>query len=558
MKKFKKAFAIVLALAVVLSMSVAPTFAAGDGTITINNAVSGHTYTAYQIFKGDLSGATLSNVKWGDDITAAGKTALETAYNATGPQAVADAVAEEKDAVVFADHVGTNVSGGKAGSLSGTTYTISGLEDGYYMIVDTYTPAANEENVTYSRYMVQLVGTATVNNKAEKPTVDKKIVDGEKRVENNTANIGDTITYEITSAVPDMTGYKEYYMDFSDTLSKGLTYDNGSLKVYVGDTELNADNYTVTVGDYDATSGTAIAVHLKDLKSRSTGENAVYTQDATIRITYTAKVNDAAVIGNTGNPNTVTLDYTNKPSDSGDGTPDNEEDVPHGTTPSEEVKTFVTEIELTKVDMKDKSKLAGAVFNVKGTQINKVLIKGEHFVANAEGNYYLLKEGTYTTTVPTDNTKDKYAMEGENYQRFNKEAYATTSVQEEANVEFQVVTGSDGVIKVTGLKEGTYTFTEIQAPDGYNLLPSPLTVVVESNIDQVSDTVAFAWSKGTASTADVTVDNNGVFKFTVENGTGAELPSTGGIGTTIFYVLGALLVVGAGVLLVTRRRMKTN
>ena len=551
MKRMRKLMALVIAVAMVLAMGVS-VFAAGDGTITITDAVNGHTYTAYQIFKGDLSDGVLSNIDWGNGINDAGKAALRSAYsledNASAAK-VAEAIGTgDSAAVAFADHVGSNVTGGTAGSLSGTTYTISGLEDGYYMVVDTYTPQQDEEGVTYSRYMVQLVGEATVKNKAVKPEVEKKIVEGEKKVEGNTANIGDDVSYEITSTVPDMTGYKEYYMDFSDTLSKGLTYNN-DLKVYIGETQLAADAYTLTVGDYDATNGTSISIHLKDLVSRNAAQNAQ------IKITYTAKVNDNAVIGNTGNPNTVKLDYSNNPADSGNGTPDDGNDGVQGETPKETVKTFVTEIELTKVDGDNQAPLAGAVFNVKGSQINKVILTGDHFVEAADGTFYLLKDGTYTTKAPTEQTADKYESTETKYK---KEAYTTTSVQETANVEFQVVTGEDGKLKVTGLKEGTYTFTEIQAPDGYNLLDAPITVVIGSNADGLEDLNAFKWTKETGSSDNVTVDTNGTFKFTVENNKGSELPTTGGIGTTIFYIVGAILVVGGGILLVSRRRMSSN
>ena len=551
MKRMRKLMALVIAVAMVLAMGVS-VFAAGDGTITITDAVDGHTYTAYQIFKGDLSDGVLSNIDWGNGINDAGKAALRSAYsledNASAAK-VAEAIGTgDSAAVAFADHVGSNVTGGTAGSLSGTTYTISGLEDGYYMVVDTYTPQQDEEGVTYSRYMVQVVGEATVKNKAVKPEVEKKIVEGSKKVEGNTANIGDDVSYEITSTVPDMTGYKEYYMDFSDTLSKGLTYNN-DLKVYIGETQLAADAYTLTVGDYDATNGTSISIHLKDLVSRNAAQNAQ------IKITYTAKVNDNAVIGNTGNPNTVKLDYSNNPADSGNGTPDDGNDGVQGETPKETVKTFVTEIELTKVDGDNQAPLAGAVFNVKGSQINKVILTGDHFVEAADGTFYLLKDGTYTTKAPTEQTADKYESTETKYK---KEAYTTTSVQETANVEFQVVTGEDGKLKVTGLKEGTYTFTEIQAPDGYNLLDAPITVVIGSNADGLEDLNAFKWTKETGSSDNVTVDTNGTFKFTVENNKGSELPTTGGIGTTIFYIVGAILVVGGGILLVSRRRMSSN
>ena len=531
--------------------------AAGDGSIVINNAVTGHTYTAYQIFSGkwDANTAKLSDIQWGTGISAAGQTALETAYSKTGAAAVAGAI-ENTDAAAqaFANNIGegSNLGTGTTGSFGtgddATTYTIPNLEDGYYMIVDTYTPADGEKDVYYARYMIQKVGTATVNNKADKPEVDKKIVEGTAKVVESTANIGDTVTYEITSRVPDMTGYKEYYMDFSDTLSKGLTYDANSLSVSIGGTTLAADAYTLTVGEYSATDGTSITVHLKDLVSRE------YAKDAAIVITYTAKVNDAAVIGNAGNPNTVKLTYSNNPRNSGDGTPDNNNDGVKGETPDRTVKTFVTELELVKVDKDNKTtKLAGAVFNVVGTEINKVLITGEHFVEATDGAYWKLKDNKgYTTKAPNDQIQDQYEADGKKY---NKVAYATESVQETKDVAFQVVTGSDGIIKLTGLKEGTYTFTEIQAPDGYNLLENLITVTISSNIDRTDKTAAFAWS---ATNAQETETGSGKFTFTVENGQGNTLPSTGGIGTTLFYIGGGILVLAAVILLVTKRRMSAN
>ena len=573
MKKLKRIMALVIAMAMVLSMNLAA-FAAGHGSITINNAESNHKYTAYQILKGTFGDGKLSDVDWGDDITAAGKTALYTKYGLTGENQTAAKVAEaiaasttntaatagDSKAIEFANTVDTNVSGGKTGSLSGTTYTISDLDDGYYMIVDTWTgdaTAVQGEDYTLARYMVQLVGTAEVNNKADKPTVDKEIVDAPSQDKNSsTANIGDTVDYKVTSKVPEYAGYKEYYMNFTDTLSKGLTFKNGEttttskngVTVKIGGATVSPDAYDVIVGDYSETDGTSIQIKLKDLVSRK------YTVGAAIEITYAATVNDAAVIGNTGNPNTVKLNYSNKPLNSGNGTPD--DDIPGdvtGETPNSEVTTFVTEIELTKIDADDTTtKLAGAVFKVNATSINKVLITGEEFVEDASGTYYKLTDGKYTTEEPTTATASQYASQTIKYK---KQAYATTSEQEAANQEFEVVTGADGIIKISGLKEGTYTFTEIQAPDGYNLLSTPITVVVKSNIATITKPADFAWDKDTGSSDSVTVDN-GTFKFQVENNSGTQLPSTGGIGTTIFYVVGAILVIGAGVVLITRRRME--
>jgi len=575
MKNMKKILALLVAvLMIVASMSA---FAAGDGSIVINNAVSGHTYTAYQIFTGkwDANTAKLSDIEWGTGISAAGKTALEKAYNATGAAGVAGALgSDDEDAQEFANYIGetTNLATGSTGSFGtgddATKYTIPNLEDGYYMIVDTYTPAEGEKDVYYARYMIQKVGTATVNNKADKPEVDKKIVEGTAKVVESTAKIGDTVNYEITSRVPDMTGYKEYYMDFSDTLSKGLTYDVNSLSVSIGGTTLESDAYTLAVGEYSATDGTSITVHLKDLVYRK------YAKDAPIVITYTAKVNDAAVIGNAGNPNTVKLVYSNNPRNSGDGTPDNNNDGVKGETPEKTVKTFVVGIRLTKVNTDDE-KLEGAVFNIVGTEINKVLITGEKFEAAANGQYYKLAgDKGYTTKAPNAQIASQYAeLQGtapdyEGTPKYNKVAYTTPSVQETKDVTFQVTSGTDGVIELKGLHEGTFTFTEIQAPDGYNLLTKPIIVTITSNIAEVSSTTPFAWSAtkkegtdGTAAALQLTkIGDSDVYEFTfdVVNNSGSTLPSTGGMGTTILYVGGSILVILAAVLLITKRRMNAE
>ena len=549
-KMMKRIGAVLLAVAMMAAVSVTA-WAAGHSSITINNAVAGHTYTAYQILSGNYSEGTLSNVDWGNGISATGQSALETLYNVSGAPAVAGAIAEDSatdPARKVAEAIGTSVvaANGKTGSFNDGSkqYTISDLDDGYYIIVDTYTPAEGETNVTISRYMVDVAGNAEINNKAETPTVDKTIVEDGKDVDQNTANIGDEVNFKITSAVPDMTGYKEYYMDFNDTLSKGLTYKADSLSVSIGGTTLNANAYTLSVGDYSATNGTSIVVHLKDMVSRK------YEKDAAIVITYTATVNDKAVIGNAGNPNTVNLEYSNNPQNSGDGQPDNDNDGVQGKTPDSTTNTFVTGIELTKLIKDTDTPLAGAVFNVKGTQINKVLITGDHYVVAEAGTFYKLTDGTYTDKEPTTATQSSYASTTTKY---SKQAYATTSQQEAANVNFEVISGADGKIVINGLKEGTYTFTEIQAPSGYNLLSEPITVVVESNIATITSATDFEWSVGSGSSNTVSV-KNGVFVFDVENAKGTELPSTGGIGTYVFTIAGAAIMAVAAGLLVIRRK----
>ena len=554
--------AVALADSTSTSVSAATAKGTGNFSITMTGAEDGHTFTAYRIFDGDVdTEGKLSNITWAygvntSTIVADLKTAGLTLDDDATAADVATALAAQSDdsatMIKVADvfYAAKGSATGSASSKTGDDYVITGQTAGYYLVTDAYTSTADEGAATLSRNILAVVGDVTAAVKNTKPEVEKKIVENNAEVEANTANIGDTVTYHLNSTVPNMAGYKEYYMDFTDTLSKGLTYDSTSgITVSVGGTEIDEDDYTVTVGTYDATNGTTITVHLKDMVSRS----SIYTTGAAIKVELKATVNDAAVIGNTGNPNKVKLSYSNNPNNSGDGTPDNDNDGVKGETPEDTVNTFVTEIELTKVDASTQAALAGAVFNIKGSQINKVLVTGERFVADASGTYYLLTDDTYTQTAPTDLTKAQYATDDSGaYKLYKKEAYSTTSEQETADVEFQAVTGSDGKIKVTGLKEGTYTFTEIQAPTGYNKLSSPIVITVTSNIDSISGETAFTWS---FSKDGATATSIGTYAFTVENNSGSTLPSTGGMGTTILYIAGGIMVLLAGVYLITKRRM---
>lgn len=563
-KTLKHSLACLIALAMLVVMAI-PAFAAGHGSITINNAVAEHTYTAYKILAGDTFDGKLSNVSWGDGVTDAGKTALYTKYGLTGDNQTAEKVAEaiaasttntaatadDSKAIEFANTVGTNVQNGKSGDFTATTtYKITDLDDGYYMIVDNFADAKQT-----SRYMVQLVGEATVNNKIDKPTVDKAIVTGTNtKSDYNTAQIGDKVDYVLTATTPQYDGYKEYYIDFNDTLSKGLTYDaNTGITVKVNGTAIDANNYVVTIGYYDATNGTAIKVHLKDMVSRST----TFPVGSTIEVSYSALVNDNAVIGKAGNTNTAKLAYSNDPLNSGDGTPDNageeggNDGLINGESADSKTYTFVTELDLTKVIADTTTPLEGAVFNVKGNTINKVLITGTHFVEDTNGTYYALNDGTYTTNAPTTATASQY-KDSTGATKYAKVAYGDSSVQETANVDFQVISESEGKVKVTGLKEGTYTIEEIQAPDGYNKLANLITIVVTSNVATITDAEQFAW---TITVDGKEVSNTGTAAYNIENKAGTTLPSTGGIGTYIVVIAG-LAIVAAGVILMTKRSKK--
>lgn len=562
MKKMRKILSLMLTMIMVFTMS-ANVFAAEDTkhTITITNTKSGHTYEAYQIFKGDLNstGKILSNIEWGDgvkstELLAALKedTKLTTNFaEAATAEDVAAVVAKlDSEALdAFAAVVGKYL-----GAVAGTStenssqYTIQVTGDGYYFVKDKDNSVSNAGDA-YTKYILKVVGDVTVAAKADAPSLDKKIKEGEKKVDANNGSVGDVVQYELTSKVPNMDGYKKYFFIVHDTMSSGLTFNN-DVAVKVGDQTLTKDtDYTVTTSSVN--EGTAIEIVLK---------NFIQYKDQAgkaITITYSATINENAVIGDVGNPNTAHLEYSNNPNvtPSGEDKPGEGEKDVTGETPKDIVITYVTGIELVKTD-KEGKRLTGAEFKIEGTKLNKVKVIKETFTEDVNGTYYLLKDGTYTETVPEDETADKYADTTKKYIKEEKVEWITKT--EEVSVTATV--GDDGVLRFEGLGEGTYEITEIKAPDGYNLLKSPITVVItcteptEVNTAADKATWKYTLSDAMSTEGDVTAEG-GKIKLTVVNQSGAELPETGGIGTTIFYVVGAILVIGAAVVLITRRRM---
>lgn len=335
MKTVKRALALVLALTLLLAMN-ATVFAADDTyTITISgdNVVAGHTYEAYQIFKGDLaekdSKTILSNIEWGSGVNG---DALLTALKAdatlgndfkdcaTAAQ-VADVLAtygsDAEKTQQFAKLAGANLNAAVARTStwneSGTNYSISSLAPGYYLVKDKDDSAPSSD--AYTRYILQVVHNVTVNAKTDVPTVDKNIKEGDTSVKANNASIGDVINYEVKSAVPDMTGYTKYFFVLNDTMSKGLTFNN-DVAVTIGDTTLDADKYTVAYNTDTATGITTIEIVIKDFIN--------YTKGAAILVTYSATLNqDASLDPVAGNPNKVQLTYSNNPNVDGKGDPKN-------------------------------------------------------------------------------------------------------------------------------------------------------------------------------------------------------------------------------------------
>ena len=512
MKHSKKLASLLLAL--VMALSLAVTAFADEPTtysITINNSTAGHTYEAYQIFTGDLAtneagNKVLSNIVWGSGVSEAGQTALGDAAAKT------ETLKTEADAKAFAKAVAPylTTAAGSANTVTDGKYVISGLAAGYYLVKDQ-DGSLTGDNDSYTEYIIQVVGNVTATPKSDVPEVQKKVKDINDSTDTTKTDWQDSADYDIGDSIPfqlkatladNVSSYTTYKVVFHDTLSKGLTYNNDA-KVYIDGTETNGFTVTATV---NADGITTLTVSCDDVKALGAGNSSVIT------VEYTAKLNENAVLGSAGNPNEVYLEYSNNPNKSENG--NNET----GETPKDVVIVFTYKTIINKVDSEN-APLTGAAFKL------EKLIKGKD---GAAGTWTTVKEFTVDET--------------------------TTS------------------FTFSGLDDGQYKLTETKTPAGYNTI-DPIYFVIEATHDATADTPALTVLKayltdengnkktevkdGETVNIDLgTVDlTAGSITTTVVNKSGSELPSTGGIGTTIFYVLGGVLVLAAVVLLVTKKRM---
>ena len=556
--KHVKRFSTLLA-ALVMMLAMTSSAFAYTITLTPNSDDKGtHTYEAYQVFTGDLYEKSedekiLSNIVWGSGVDGAALLAelKTTKFGEATPFAACTNAAEvadvlekfdndaentQKFADIAAKHLAT-----KAGEGSDK---IENLDAGYYLVKDKDGSQDGKEDAAYTRFILEVVSDVTATVKSEVPSVDKKIKDGEKKLSAASASIGDKVPYEITSKVPDMTGYNKYFFVLNDTMDKGLTFNN-DVAITIGSKTLAKDtDFTVETGKVG--DKTTVKIVLKNFIQ--------YKKDDAISVTYSATLNEKADLSATGNANEVKLTYSNNPNYDYEGKPENPDepgpDEPKGETPEVQTKTFTTGIELIKVDSADETKtLTGAKFKIEGEGVVVTLVNKDVYKKDAEGTYYMLKDGTYTTTAPKDDTKDKYDDEG-------KQKYAkVTEVVEETKKEPVSAEGyvdKDGHLKFEGLNAGTYTITEVVAPKGYNLLKDPVKVEIKAALNDEKQTCT--WSAKMDDTEDLTANENNLFEVKIKNKSGATLPSTGGIGTRIFYGLGTVLVLGAGIVLISRKR----
>ncbi len=614
MKTMKKMMAFVIACVMVLAMA-APVMAA---SITLTDEPDkykdSHTYNVYQIFTGDIGTLdgkeVLQNVKYGANYGDTGASVPKSVLDAVGSDARAYAALLLDDDTTNGEVKGTPI----ATLTKDNGFKAENLATGYYLIVDTVNGSLAAGDAL-AQYIVQVLKDTTMETKKDVTESSKVITsDDHPATEGGDANpgvstdgktdnvsVGDKVNFTITAKVPaHATDYDYYYFIINDTLSAGLTLDPASIVV-----KTSKDNATLAVNtDYKVYTGSDVTP-VEEGETPHTFEVALVDAKAhpgeTITVTYSATLNENAVIGGEGNLNTETVTYSNNPNEKYDGTqdkdkpgkPDSTKEVPTGETPAEETKTFTSGIKLQKLDQ-DGNALSGASFTIEGDSINKIVKNVEAFEAAADGTYYKLKTGAYTTAAPqtvdkmieapsgatdgyvvaeTDFEGATIEVEGKKYRvvnngetpthilkKKNSELYDSTetkykkttteTVEETTEHKSQELpVNADGTLNFKGLGAGTYTIKETVVPTGYTKAQDVTVVITFDNTEKKFT----ATVNGTAVSEDATLK---LFPVDVVNVAGNVLPSTGGVGTKMFYLIGAILVLGAGILLVSRRRAR--
>ena len=528
MKNLRKVLVLVLALMVVFAFS-AMAFADGDppttpkGSITVTNPVTDPnaektTYEAYRIFDMTTNGATDDKGNY----TAVAYTINSDweeffiGENAPGAAYLVDENNEEgtlNGITVYGQTKYINITDDNVAEFAKKAFEYAQNKSVTATISVTVDKGENKvkfEDLDLGYYMVYPKGASvqkepytsivSITNTAPNGTVEQKAVYPTltKTADDVSTEVGQKVTYTLNSNVPDTTGYTAYEFTFKDKTSYGLTFDGvNSITVKIGDKVLKDTEYTVDQTEADF----ALTINL--LKEDKT---AKYAYNAPIVVTYTATVNENAVskIDN----NNATLTYNNDPKNA----------ESKDTTPTVEVKTYSSKLVINKVDGSNtKIKLKDAKFVLRVKSLGNV--DGDsHEIDIAAGKYYY-----YDTK-----TKDVkwITVESEKPEDLAKDNTITV-----------VVTDDNGVAAFSGLENGVYELIEVEAPSGYNLLTTPTEVTISgSDSDEAKLTVTSE----------------------VKNNSGSTLPTTGGMGTTIFYVLGAALVVGCGVVLVSKKRMNNK
>lgn len=531
------ALALSMAMTPVASLlNAMPVFA--DATVTLPTEPANHSYVAYKIFKGSVvpDSTDLTQIEWADEIPEENRSKLlEKAVEikgldgATSASTLADklATANNKDSVArqFAKVLDDNKS------LLGTPQDLSQnnkLATGYWLLVDTTNVSGLND---YAGLSILQVATKdiTIAPKNNKPGVDKEVQDNDnKDTKDTNGDWGYTADMDLHKSFKfrltansltwyNIKNYDAYKLVFRDTWSDGITYGGDDTVSVNAVVTTNGTSTTIPIKDAIIKSGDQITedttdklqVTIADLKAKIENVDGL-SDNSTIVVTveYSASLNENAIISNTEftNKNEVYLEYSNNPSTSGTGK-----------TEHHDVFVGSYEIQVTKED-KDHEKLEGAQFVLKNSD--------QQFA-----------EFNVTTTGEGENVKTIYKFAG--------------WVQSQTE-KTKLVTDKNGLLFVDGVDEGVYTLKETVAPSGYTI-PGNGETTITINADRHEKVTVESQNKGV-----VTLDENSNPAVTVENSKISNLPETGGMGTTVIYGVGAVMVAGAAVFYVTNKRTRKD
>ncbi len=560
-KTFKRLGAIFLAMVMAVSVLCTGGALAADELyqITINGKSTGHTYEAYQVFTGDVATVkestedtkaeySLSNIQWGSAIDGesflkALKEDSELSTDFSGCTTAADVanVLSTKDdykghdaakTQKFASVVEKNL---KANAKCTTFREASSTENddvvvysafvpaGYYLIKDKDGSQNNQTGTAATRFILEVVGPQTVESKDSVPTIIKKVKenasytddngklkdDGYGAGYNDTAdyNINDEVPFELIGQIPDTQYYSTYTYKITDTLANGFTHN--TVSIYLSDDMTGDSRDTDVLDKFDVgIEGQQLTITAKNFKNDFGNASGKY-----IIVKYTAQLNAGARLGQQTpeNTNEVFLTYSSDPNNAN----------ATSNTVTDKVVVFTYELDPTKIDGTNSNGLKGAEFKLK-------------------------------------NSKDKFVTVDD-----SSKVTGWANDQKSGSV---LTSGDKGLFKVIGLDAGTYTLVETKAPEGYADLTNkeiPITITADtSNGQNGAGAATELKSLAISTTADPTIAvpdtqsdlANGIVKLTIKNYKPSELPSTGGMGTKLFYVIGGLLMAGAVIVLVIKKR----
>lgn len=484
----KRAINALVAVLATVAMAVAGFMGAGtafaDEANTITGPKNGHTYEVYQIFTGDLADGKLSNVKWGS-ATAKNGTAATDAELKTVTDLASKSVNDNAQATANAIAAYLKSDAQPTATIDDTNPTAQ-VPSGYYLIKDKNNTVPDGQAAT--TYIVTVAGNVTITPKSDVPSFEKKLKDS-----NDTEgtlsdwqdaadwDMGDDVPFKLEGTVAsNYASYKTYYFAFHDVEEWGLTFNKDSVKVYVDNTAITSGYTVVTEG---LTDGCTFEVKFADLKQIS-----AVKAGSKIRVEYTSKLNENAVIGERGNVNKAKLQYSNNPNDEQGG-----ENGPTGETPWDNVIVFTYKTVINKVD--DKSQP----------------LKGAEFTLSKK-----MKDGSTTTVAVV------------------KDSEGTTFT-------FNGLDDGDYVLSETVTPAGYNKIDDIT-----------FTVTANHTITwegEDRDTILTSLS-GNAASGEITftpTDDKSELDTSVVNKPGSSLPETGGMGTIVLYAAGAVLVIAAGV-----------